>query len=237
MKELAMKNKVNLDPKKLEAAVKIQSWWKIILFRNKKLILLQAFIRGYLARKAITELISYANILNLRLTHLMKSSSVPHLKRVFNHLYDNFAVEAQANDFLNIVIFLQKKVRQYLGAKFEKTAKVRRIISRIQEVFNKRIKDPYKLIRVSKIGILKRQKRYFKYNKGFEVVHKYLLRKKLNRLISHVRLNTIVNKRLLSISEGNLRTFLTKWHKSLILTENHNNKNDVNNSLFSSSKN
>ncbi len=233
MKELAMKNKVNLDPKKLEAAVKIQSWWKIILFRNKKLIRLQAFIRGYLARKAITELISYANILNLRLTQLIKSTSVPHVKRVFNHLYDNFAVEAQANDFLNIVIFLQKKVRQYLGAKFEKTTKVRRIISRIQEVFNKRMKDPYKLIRVSKMGILKRQKRYFKYNKGFEVVHKFLLRKKLNKLINYVRLNTIVNKRLLSISEGNLRMYLIKWHKSLNLSGSNNYQNEVKYGLFS----
>lgn len=206
MKEKAMtKNKT--DIRRNNAAIIIQNWYRAILYRNKNLILLQAHIRGYLARKSITELISYANILNLRLTKLQKSITIPFIKPFFVVIYDNFALESQANDFLKIIIFLQKKIRKYFKMKIHKNTNLIKTIKKIQDILNKKKRETLKFLKITKVGVLKRQKWYFKLNKGFELIHKYSIRRKLYKLASFARLNGMIEHILLNIKQIKLRYF------------------------------
>ena len=197
MKEKAnLKNKIKFDPLKINAAIKIQNWWRIISFRNHKIILIQSQLRGYLSRKVLNELISYANILSMRIIQLNKSILIPIIKPFFTILYDNYALKSQNNDFLKIVIFLQTQIRKFLLLKGTKNGYLYNGLKRIQDILNKKKREFLKQIKITKIGILKRQKRCFKFNKGFEAIHKYCLRRNLNQLSKYAKLIRIVEKRL-----------------------------------------
>ena len=211
-KSIMIKSRNYYDQRIIDAVIIIQNWWRIILFRNRRIIQIQSHIRGFLARKGINELITYANILNLRLAQLHKSLSIPFIKPFFEVLYDNFALESHANDFLNIVLYLQIRIRKFLIEKKGKSSNFRKAIKKMQDIKNKRRLITFKLIKISKRGLITRQKQYFKYNKGFEVIHKYSLRKKLNKLSNFCKLKSIIERILRSYKNRKMNYYFNHFN-------------------------